>query len=131
VARQLHGAATSADAQRTLRGMSGSGHRLQNPSGPSEPGRDLGIATRAATGLAYAVALAGAAGATLALRDGEIVAALVLLVVTLAVAALLAAVSTLLRSLERIEARLAHLGIGSAGSTTAPHPGDGGPSSHA
>jgi hypothetical protein len=91
--------------------MSHRGPHDQNLRRPTTARGDLGIATRAATGLAYAVALAGATGATLALRDGALVDALVLLVVTLAVAALLAAVSTLLAALQRIEGRLARLEV--------------------
>ena len=111
-----------AGPERTLRRMSERGPRDQNTS---HPRRDLGVATRAATGLAYAVAIAGAGGATLALRDGAIADALLLLVVTLAVAALLAAVSTLLRSLARIEARLARLEPGGAGTDPSWRPGGG------
>lgn len=105
--------------------MTESGRGLQNATGSSDPRRDLGIARRAATGLAYAVALAGAAGATLSLRGGEFTDALVLLVITLAVAALLAAFSTLLRSLDRIEARLARLERSGAGPIPPPHQGGG------
>ena len=110
------------EPERTLRRMSERGPRDQNTSHPRS---DLGVAMRAATGLAYAVALAGAGGATLALRDGAIADAVLLLVVTLAVAALLAAVSTLLRSLARIEARLARLEVRDAGTDPSWRPGGG------
>ncbi len=61
---------------------------------------------RAAVIIAYAVALVGAAGATLALREGEVVAALLVLTPTLGVTALLAATGTLLRGLRDVERRL-------------------------
>jgi hypothetical protein len=61
---------------------------------------------RAAVIIAYAVALVGAAGATVTLREGEVVAALLVLTSTLGVAALLAATGTLLRGLRDIERRL-------------------------
>jgi hypothetical protein len=61
---------------------------------------------RAAVIIAYAVALVGAAGATLALREGEVVAALLVLTPTLGVAALLAATGMLLRGLRDVERRL-------------------------
>ena len=61
---------------------------------------------RAAAIIAYAVALVGAAGATLALREGEVVAALLVLTPTLGVTALLAATGTLLRGLRDVERRL-------------------------
>ena len=61
---------------------------------------------RAAVIIAYAVALVGAAGATLALREGEVVAAMLVLTPTLGVSALLAATGTLLRGLRDVERRL-------------------------
>ena len=61
---------------------------------------------RAAVITAYAVALVGAAGATLALREGEVVAAMLVLTPTLGVSALLAATGTLLRGLRDVERRL-------------------------
>jgi hypothetical protein len=63
-------------------------------------------AARAATIMAYVVAVAGAAGATLSLGSGDVVAAALVLSSTLGVAALLAATSTLLRSLRDVERRL-------------------------
>ena len=63
-------------------------------------------AARAAVIIAYAAALVGAAGATVALREGEVVAALLVLTSTLGVAALLAATGTLLRGLRDVERRL-------------------------
>jgi hypothetical protein len=70
---------------------------------------DAATAARAAVIIAYAVALVGAAGATLALREGEVVAALLVLTSTLGVAALLAATGTLLRGLRDVERRLRRL----------------------
>lgn len=74
------------------------------------------IAARAAVIIAYAVALVGAGGATIALREGEVVAALLVLTSTLGVAALLAATGTLLRGLRDVERRLRRLedAVGSA-----------------
>jgi hypothetical protein len=66
-------------------------------------------AARAATIMAYVVAVAGALGATLSLREGDVVAAVLVLTTTLGVAALLAATGTLLRALRRIEHRLRSL----------------------
>jgi len=63
-------------------------------------------AARAAVIIAYAAALVGAAGATVALREGEVVAALLVLTSTLGLAALLAATGTLLRGLRDVERRL-------------------------
>jgi len=66
-------------------------------------------AARAASLMAYVVAVAGALGATLSLREGDVVAALLVLTTTLGVAALLAATSTLLRALRDVERRLSGL----------------------
>jgi len=63
-------------------------------------------AARATSVMAYAVAIVGALGATIALRAGDIVAALLVLTTTLGVAALLAGIGTLLRGLRDIESRL-------------------------
>lgn len=64
------------------------------------------VAARAAVIVAYAVALVGAGAATLALRDGDVVSAALVLTTSLGVAALLAATGTLLRGLRDIERRL-------------------------
>jgi fatty acid desaturase len=71
--------------------------------------RPTSVAARAATLMAYVVALVGAGAATLALRSGEVVPAVLVLTTTLGVAALLAATGTLLRGLEDVEARLRRL----------------------
>ncbi len=71
--------------------------------------RPTSVAARAATLMAYVVALVGAGAATLALRSGEAVQAALVLTTTLGVAALLAATGTLLRGLEAVEARLRRL----------------------
>jgi len=78
------------------------------PSPDREPVPATGDATavRAASIMAYLVAVAGALGTTVALREGDLVAGFLILTVTLGVAALLAATSTLLRSLRAIERRL-------------------------
>lgn len=67
------------------------------------------VAARAATGMAYGVALVGAAAGTWALRSGAVVDAILVLTVSLGVAALLAATGTLLRALRDVEARLRRL----------------------
>jgi hypothetical protein len=59
--------------------------------------------------MAYVVAVVGAAAATLALREGELTDAILVLTTTLGVAALLAATGTLLRALGDVERRLARL----------------------
>lgn len=64
------------------------------------------VAARAATGMAYVVALVGAAGGTWALRSGDTVEAILVLTVSLGVTALLAGTGTLLRALRDVEARL-------------------------
>lgn len=67
------------------------------------------MAARAATLMAYVVSLVGAGAATLALRAGELVPAVLVLTTTLGVAALLAATGTLLRGLRDVEQRLRRL----------------------
>ena len=64
------------------------------------------VAARAATGMAYVVALVGAGAATWTLRAGEVVEAVLVLAVSLGVTALLAATGTLLRGLRDVETRL-------------------------
>jgi len=80
-------------------------------SGPTDGTGRPGSATasRAATLMAYVVAVVGAAAATLALREGELTDAILVLTTTLGVAALLAATGTLLRALGDVERRLARL----------------------
>ena len=73
------------------------------------PESPAGIAARAALIVAYAVALVGAGAATLSLREGEVVDAVIVLTTTLGVAALLAATGTLLRGLRDVERRLGRL----------------------
>lgn len=72
------------------------------PSGPEQ----TATAARAATGMAYVVALVGAGAATWSLRSGAVVDAVLVLTVSLGVTALLAATGTLLRALRDIERRL-------------------------
>jgi hypothetical protein len=64
------------------------------------------VAARAATMMAYVVALLGAGAGTLMLRDRELLTAVLVLTTTLGVAALLAATGTLLRALGAVERRL-------------------------
>jgi hypothetical protein len=66
----------------------------------------VSTSARAAAMMAYAVALVGAGAATLALRAGDLVAAVLVLTTTLGVSALLAATGTLLRALRDVERRL-------------------------
>jgi hypothetical protein len=73
---------------------------MANESDPAVP------AARAAGIMAYAVAVVGAGAATLALRAGDVVPAVLVLTTTLGVSALLAATGTLLRALRDIERRL-------------------------
>jgi hypothetical protein len=76
---------------------------MDSSSGP------IVVAARAATLMAYVVAVVGAGAATLALRAGELVDGVLVLTVTLGVAALLAATGTLLRGLREVERRLGRL----------------------
>lgn len=71
--------------------------------------RELATATRAATIMAYAIALVGAGGGTLALRDGDLPAALIVWTTSLAVAALLSGLGTLLRATRDVTRRLTRL----------------------
>ena len=73
--------------------------------GPTSAERTA-VAARAALIVAYAVALVGAAAATLALRAGDVVDAVLVLTTSLGVSALLAATGTLLRGLRDVERRL-------------------------
>ena len=83
----------------------GAGPAPGSAAGPSTAAR-LATAARAATLMAYVVALVGAAGGTLALRDGDLATALLVWTVTLGVAALLGATSTLVRALRETTERL-------------------------
>jgi hypothetical protein len=84
---------------------------MSNPaSSDAEPGpQQLVVAARAATILAYAVALVGTGGGTLSLRAGDLATALIVWTTSLAVAATLVGMATLLRSVERLDRRLAQL----------------------
>jgi hypothetical protein len=64
------------------------------------------VAARAATLMAYVVAVVGAGAATIALREGDVTQAVLVLTTTLGVSALLAATGTLLRGLRDVERRL-------------------------
>ena len=67
------------------------------------------IAARAATFMAYVVAVTGAGAATLSLRAGALVEAALIVTVSLGVSALLAATATLMRALRAVEERLRRL----------------------
>lgn len=71
--------------------------------------RELRVAARGATILAYAVGLAGVAVGTLALRDDELATAVLLYVVTFAVGACLIGVATLVRAVAGLTARIAKI----------------------
>lgn len=75
------------------------------PAGP----REIAVAARAATSLAYAVALVGTGGGTLSLRDGDLATALIVWTTSLAVAATLVGMATLLRAIEGLTRRIAGL----------------------
>jgi hypothetical protein len=77
-----------------------------HPSHADRPSSADATAARAASLMAYVVAVAGAFGATLSLREGDIMSAVLVLSTTLGVAALLAATATLLRALRDVERRL-------------------------
>lgn len=72
------------------------------------PGQ-LRTAARASSVLAYAAGLAGIAGGTLILREGEVAFAIILWVITFAVGASLMGVSLLIRALAGIAAQLARM----------------------
>ena len=77
-----------------------------DPSGSARTSQADATASRAASMMAYVIAVAGALGATVSLREGDVVAAILVLTTTLAVAALLAATGTLLRAVRDVERRL-------------------------
>ena len=69
----------------------------------------LRTAGRACTILAYAAGLAGIAGGTLVLREGDLAFAIILWVITFAVGAALMGVSLLIRALAGIAAQLSRM----------------------
>ncbi len=69
----------------------------------------LRTAGRACTVLAYAAGLAGVAGGTLVLRDGDIAFAIILWVITFAVGAALMGVALLIRALAGVSAQLTRI----------------------
>ena len=71
-----------------------------------EASASLGTASRAATGMAYVIALVGTAGGTLSLRDGDLATALIVWTTSLAVAAVLGGMSTLLRAVLDLTRRI-------------------------
>lgn len=71
--------------------------------------RELAVASRAARIMAYAVAIAGTSGGTLALRDGDVPAALIVWTTTLAVAAVLVGTATLMRAVRALSDRVGAL----------------------
>jgi len=71
--------------------------------------RELAVASRAARIIAWAVAIAGTGGGTLALRDGDLASALVVWTTTLAVAAVLVGTATLMRAVHVLAARVGAL----------------------
>jgi len=81
---------------------------MDNPAAPrpSAPPGQPDVAARAATILAYAVALVGTGGGTLSLRAGDIATALIVWTTSLAVAATLVGMATLLRAVEHLTQRM-------------------------
>jgi hypothetical protein len=73
---------------------------------PSDGPRQLDVAARAATILAYAVALVGTGGGTLSLRAGDLATALIVWTTSLAVAATLVGMATLLRAVDALARRM-------------------------
>lgn len=71
--------------------------------------KDLRIAARGASILAYAAGLAGVAAGTLLLRDGALAMAVLLWIVTFAVGATLMGIATLVRAMAGVTARLQKL----------------------
>ncbi|MTV26261.1 hypothetical protein FTX61_12690 [Nitriliruptoraceae bacterium ZYF776] len=68
--------------------------------------KDLRVAARGATIIAYAAGLAGVAAGTLMLRDGELAMAVLLWVVTFAVGATLMGIALVVRAMSGVTARL-------------------------
>lgn len=71
---------------------------------------ELRTAARACTVLAYGAGLAGVAAGTLVLRDGDVVFAIIVWVITFAVGAALMGVSLVLRAAVGLIAELSRLG---------------------
>jgi hypothetical protein len=71
--------------------------------------RELRTAARACTFLAYAAGLAGVAGGTLVLRDGDLAFAIILWIVTFAVGATLMGVSLLVRAVSGLATTVSRL----------------------
>ncbi|MEX2551180.1 MAG: hypothetical protein WD638_13225 [Nitriliruptoraceae bacterium] len=71
--------------------------------------RELHIAARASSMLAYIAGLGGIAGGTFLLRDGEVAMAIVLWLVTFAVGATLMGISLLIRALSGVALQLTRL----------------------
>lgn len=71
--------------------------------------KDLRVAARGATIIAYAAGLAGVAAGTLMLRDGELAMAILLWVVTFAVGATLMGIALVVRALGGLTARMQKL----------------------
>ncbi|MEX0868903.1 MAG: hypothetical protein WD011_04445 [Nitriliruptoraceae bacterium] len=85
--------------------MIGHAARMRDIPDPEE----LRTAARACTVLAYAAGLAGIGAGTLVLRDGDLVVAIIVWVITFAVGAALMGVALVLRATTGITARLAQL----------------------
>lgn len=94
--------------------------------------RELRTAARACTFLAYATGLAGIAGGTLVLRDGDLAFAIILWIVTFAVGASLMGVAVLVRAVSGLTTTVTRLAsevsvlVGDRGRETplAPPPAD-------
>ena len=84
---------------------------MSEPPSTPGPASDATASSRAARIMAYAVAVAGTGGGTLALRDGDVPAALVVWTTTLAVAAVLVGTATLMRAVRALTDRVAALEV--------------------
>lgn len=76
---------------------------------PAAADRELAVAARAARIIAWAVAIVGTGGGTLALRDGDLGTALVVWTTSLAVAAVLVGTATLMRAVAALADRVTGL----------------------
>jgi len=80
---------------------------IRVPQGrPATDPEGTGVAARAATLMAYVVALVGAGVGTLALRDGDLPTAVLVWTTTLGVAAVLVGMGTLLRAVLHLTGRV-------------------------
>lgn len=84
-----------------------SGHAVRVDAPPTS--RELRVAARGATLMAYVVGLVGIGAGTLTLREDDVATAILLYVVTFAVGACLIGVATLIRAFDGLVARFERL----------------------